>query len=244
MPATPLLNDKVRIYDGDDFSINSLTIGRNGNTIENVADDLIINIKNAKVEFVYDGTTWQVFSDIGKSGYTGSQGVIGYTGSKGDIGYTGSAGGEGSIGEVAFFALNTPPAGWLKANGAAISRSTYSALFAAIGTTYGSGNGSTTFNLPDLRGEFLRGWDDGRGIDSGRGFASLQSHDIQSHTHGALAPINDVNNPASQGYPANDVHRGFRTTDRLGSTRTGLVQNTGGNETRPRNVALLACIKY
>jgi microcystin-dependent protein len=51
--------------------------------------------------------------------------------------------------------------GWLKCNGAAVSRSTYAVLFAAIGTLYGAGDGTTTFNLPDYRGEFLRGLDDG-----------------------------------------------------------------------------------
>ena len=57
--------------------------------------------------------------------------------------------------------------GWLKANGAAVSRTAYGDLFAKIGTVFGSRDGSTTFNLPDLRGEFIRGWDNGRGVDSG-----------------------------------------------------------------------------
>lgn len=77
-------------------------------------------------------------------------------------------------GQVAFFARSTAPTGWLKANGAAISRTTYAALFAAIGATFGAGDGSTTFNLPDLRGQFPRGWDDGRGVDAGRAFGSAQ----------------------------------------------------------------------
>lgn len=87
------------------------------------------------------------------------------------------------IGQVAMFAMGTPPSGWLKCNGAAVSRTAYADLFAKIGTTYGTGNGSTTFNLPDLRGEFPRGWDDGRGIDAGRALGSAQAGEIQSHTH-------------------------------------------------------------
>jgi microcystin-dependent protein len=87
------------------------------------------------------------------------------------------------VGEVAFFAMATPPSGWLKANGAAVSRVTYASLFAAIGTTYGSGDGINTFNLPDLRGEFLRGWDDGRGVDTSRTFGSAQSSQNLAHTH-------------------------------------------------------------
>jgi microcystin-dependent protein len=69
-------------------------------------------------------------------------------------------------GLISFFTMTSAPTGWLKANGAAISRTTYASLFGAIGTTFGAGDGSTTFNLPDLRGEFLRGFDDGRGIDA------------------------------------------------------------------------------
>lgn len=88
-------------------------------------------------------------------------------------------------GMIAAFARNTPPTGWMKANGAAISRTTYAALFAAIGTTFGAGDGATTFNLPDMRGEFLRGWDDGRGIDSGRAFGSFQDQAYLSHAHTA-----------------------------------------------------------
>jgi microcystin-dependent protein len=69
------------------------------------------------------------------------------------------------IGTVHFFAANTAPAGYLECDGSAVSRTTYSALFTRIGTTYGTGDGSTTFNLPDLRGRFLRGWDHGAGRD-------------------------------------------------------------------------------
>ncbi|WP_228368206.1 phage tail-collar fiber domain-containing protein, partial [Klebsiella pneumoniae] len=61
-------------------------------------------------------------------------------------------------GAVVHFARTTAPAGWLKANGTAVSRTAYAALFAAIGTTYGAGDGFNTFNLPDLRGEFIRGF--------------------------------------------------------------------------------------
>lgn len=85
-------------------------------------------------------------------------------------------------GAVMYFARSTAPNGWLKANGAAVSRTAYAALFAAIGTTYGAGDGRTTFNLPDLRGEFVRGWDDGRGIDSRRALGSAQSDAIRNIT--------------------------------------------------------------
>ncbi len=134
-------------------------------------------------------------------------------------------------GSVIYFAANAAPGGFLKANGAAVSRSTYATLFAAIGTTFGAGNGSTTFNLPDLRGEFIRGWDDGRGIDAARAFGSAQSQDIQSHTHG----VNWLGNLAGGGPGANVAGTG---------TGTATTTATGGSETRPRNIALLPCIKF
>nr|WP_288912130.1 phage tail protein [uncultured Pseudomonas sp.] len=88
-------------------------------------------------------------------------------------------------GLIAPFANSVIPAGWLKANGAAVSRSAYARLFSAIGTRFGVGDGSTTFNLPDARGEFIRGWDDGRNLDPGRVFGTRQATQNLSHTHTA-----------------------------------------------------------
>ena len=140
-------------------------------------------------------------------------------------------------GDIKYTARSTAPTGWLKADGDAVSRTTYAALFAAIGTTFGAGDGSTTFNLPDLRGEFIRGWDDGRGIDSGRELGSSQGQLIESHDHGmgSYKSIDaDVRKPITGGAELSNVGIGI-------AVRT---QATGGSETRPRNVALLACIKY
>ncbi len=69
------------------------------------------------------------------------------------------------IGMVGHFAVNSPPIGWLEANGASLLRASYPALFAAIGVSFGAVNGSE-FTLPDLRGEFIRGWDNARGADA------------------------------------------------------------------------------
>lgn len=134
-------------------------------------------------------------------------------------------------GEVATFAMNTAPSGWLKCNGAAVSRTTYADLYAAIGTTFGSGDGSTTFNLPDMRGEFARGWDDGRGVDTGRALGSSQGEAFKAHTHTQTETIfySDV-------FPGSKPIK-YATT---GTINTG---STGGAETRPRNIALLYCIK-
>jgi phage-related tail fiber protein len=137
---------------------------------------------------------------------------------------------------IAAFARSTAPAGWLKANGAAVSRTAYADLFSAIGTTFGSGDGFNTFNLPDLRGEFVRGWADGRNIDAGRVFGSAQGQLIESHDHG-MAPYKPINAEVLQ-----PVAVGAELSS-VGVGDTVRTQSTGGSETRPRNVALLYCIK-
>jgi phage-related tail fiber protein len=163
-------------------------------------------------------------------------------------------------GAVMDFAMSTAPAGWLKCNGAEINRVAYADLFAAIGTAWGAGNGTTTFRLPDLRGEFRRGWDDGRGIDFGRAFASAQSAAMQTHFHGTgqfVAETEDNwrvitrewagTSPARQLYGDSDRANPLVLVGGVGSTRdTGTTdaQLVSGSETRPRNIALLSCIKY
>ena len=79
--------------------------------------------------------------------------------------------------------VSNAPSGYLLANGSAVSRTTYSALFSAIGTTWGIGDGSTTFNLPDARGQFLRGLDNGRGVDPSRALGTTQASQNLLHTH-------------------------------------------------------------
>ena len=85
-------------------------------------------------------------------------------------------------GAVFCIAVATVPSGYLECNGQSVSRTTYAALFAIIGTQYGSSSGST-FKVPDLRGEFVRGFDNGRGADSGRQIGSHQSNNNAQHTH-------------------------------------------------------------
>lgn len=156
------------------------------------------------VEVVYNGTTWEANTESVLS----------------------------EVAQVAAYAQNTAPLGWLKCNGAAISRTAYARLFRAIGTTFGIGNGSTTFNLPDLRGEFIRGWADDRAVDTGRVFGSAQADELKAHTHSyGVDPIAGTGN-------------GTKASD--GSNIGGIdsTNSTGGTETRPRNVALLYCIKF
>ena len=162
-------------------------------------------------------------------------------------------------------AIATVPTGYLECNGAAVSRTTYSVLFGIIGTQYGAGDGSSTFNLPDLRGEFVRGFDHGRGVDSGRSIGSSQGDLFESHDHDADASANsNVSDPGHR-HPS----RGYGTDDDGGNQFTGSgnndlrnnaiedantgitvstnvsidVDNEGGAETRPRNIAMMYIIK-
>lgn len=158
-------------------------------------------------------------------------------------------------GTVIHFSRNTAPAGFLKANGAAVSRATYSDLFAVIGILFGSGDGVSTFNLPDLRGEFIRCWDDGWCIDPYRLLGSKQAQQVQKHKHvsfgeaypNQLWPFGSstkLNKMGSNGGLDFD-NRYFYTND--GTDTDDATPNASGvigNETRPRNMALLACIKY
>ena len=152
-------------------------------------------------------------------------------------------GGTGSpAGSVIYHAANTAPTGFLKANGAAVSRSTYAALFTAIGTTFGSGDGSSTFNVPDLRGEFMRGWDDSRGIDSGRSFGSSQTDEFEAHRH--VGGFAGVNSSAAFGVSSTSAGNINGQSGQSGSNHPNTSTVGGASETRPRNIALLACIKY
>jgi len=153
-------------------------------------------------------------------------------------------------GQVSFFAQSAAPAGWVKANGALLSRTVYLNLFAAIGTVFGAGDGSTTFGIPDLRGEFIRGWDDARGVDAGRVFGSTQLDALQNIT-GALNPMRatlGVTMVGSGAFQAagttafNDANSGAAGYYNVTFDASRVVRTA--TETRPRNVALLACIKF
>ena len=170
-------------------------------------------------------------------------------------------------GKIDWFAMPTPPVGWLKCNGALASRVLYPNLFLAIGTFWGAGDGSTTFGLPEIRGEFTRAWDDGRGIDSGRAFGSAQAADFLAHSHTGATDAQGGHNHQSgvvmtgtidgnAGYGM-AVAGGYANRITIGGFNAALVtstignhshnvstNNSGGAETRPRSVALLCCIKY
>ena len=152
------------------------------------------------------------------------------------------------VGDVKMCATSTVPDGWLECNGALLSRVTYSALFAKIGTMADIMVGPSEFRLPDARGEFIRGWDHGRGVDVNRQLGSQQrsthllvdNDDAQSV--GAISQL--MNSLETMGYePATltgnlSIHYGQNAVGSFGSgaefSRT----------IRPRNIALMFCIKY
>ncbi len=162
------------------------------------------------------------------------------------------------VGTVIWFAGSTAPTGYLKCNGDAIPNGTgsvqsissnYSALYAIVGA-----------NIPDIRGEFIRGWDDGKGTDSGRAIRSTQTDQNESHTHIATSTVTDPGHnhtytkPINMDYAEHDQNEvsnpnNWDSSATTASNTTGISVSTsnatqGGNEARPRNIALLACIKY
>lgn len=144
-------------------------------------------------------------------------------------------------GAVFDMATTTVPSGYLECDGTAISRTTYAALFAAIGTTWGSGNGTTTFNLPDFRGYFRRGWSHGSSVDSGRAFGTTQTDAFQGHIH-TTGPSPTVG--TGGGYT------GVTGVTATPTTQTGAPISDGSNgtprtapETRPVNIAVMTVIK-
>jgi microcystin-dependent protein len=165
-------------------------------------------------------------------------------------------------GAVMPFAMNSAPTGWLAANGTAVSRSTYAALFSAIGTTYGAGDGSTTFALPDLRGYFVRGSGINGDLTEAGTFGAKQADEFKSHLHagrtGNDSPdhahtFNDYYQKATgvkgSGTGAGWQEGGFTTPNGTAGANTRhqhdfTTNSQGGTETRPKNIAMLYCIKF
>jgi microcystin-dependent protein len=135
-------------------------------------------------------------------------------------------------GSIVMYAANAAPSGWLECNGASIDRTTYAALFTAIGTTFGSVSGSV-FNVPDLRGHFVRGWDNSRGVDSGRAFGSSQANQVGPHAHTATTTTSGSfsGTAASDGDHTHTVPLTFLGTN-VGGTNT-ILSSGGSNDQTP-----------
>lgn len=120
--------------------------------------------------------------------------------------------------------------GWLMCDGALVERSKYPRLFSALGTVHGDGDGTTTFGLPDLRGLFLRGLDDGRGLDPNRRLGTRQDDAVQPHTH------KFGNRNANQ--PGTNHAVWFATNNPDPSIGRFDTEANDGPETRPKNLAV------
>ncbi len=172
-------------------------------------------------------------------------------------------------GSIGYFANITPPNGYLECNGQAVNRTFYAELFNAVSTLYGIGDGSTTFNLPDLRGEFVRGLDDGLGVDNdaARTIGSAQQGTVMWYDSDPIFTVSTIN---MTGGVTDAAARNFAGLDKTIEsnwpnayiTWTGVPNSLpistngpavhGGalgdfgviGTSRPRNIALLPCIKY
>ncbi len=173
--------------------------------------------------------------------------VLVFTDDEGNDTVLGAGGGGGGsaavIGSIVPWPSDTPPAGWFECDGQELDRVVYADLFAVIGTTYGDGDGVNTFNLPDLRGEFLRGFDNGAGNDpdagsrtdrgdgtTGDNVGTKQADEFGSHNHSFEYQQLDetgTNNPVS---------------NIQGTGNTEFTTSEGGSETRPRNVYMMFII--
>ena len=190
----------------------------------------------------------------------------------GNVTYANTISSSNFVGMIAYFASSNAPSGWLACDGSMVSRTTYASLFNIIGISWAiSGQfypANDTFPLPDLRGEFFRGWDRSRGIDTGRNLISIQNASMVDHSHSGTTDVSSfphthnsdwkefyggdiVNDDGSFQYCATPYSTQISTTTSSSTDTshthtyvTGNPNTGGGTETRPRNVALLACIKY
>lgn len=155
------------------------------------------------------------------------------------------------VGSTIWVNATTAPAGFVKENGALLARATYPALYAYAAASgnivseatwsagnrgaFSTGDLSTTFRIPDSRGEFVRGFDDGRGIDAGRVLGADQADSLKDHTH-----LYDKGNSTTGG----TVGAGVAWENGWTATASGSPSTGAATETRPRNHAKLACMKY
>ncbi len=184
---------------------------------------------------------------IGPQGPQGIQGPVGATGPRGPQGIQGPVGPTGPAGTPDSRTLVSPGTivfharpetwgvnGYLVCCGAWVNKSSYQNLYNNIGGRWGEN--ATGFALPDLRGNFIRGWDPGVGVDPGRGYGTIQGDELRSHTHSYYYRIPEV------GASDYSIPMGPSQTNRY--TNWVTTGATGGSETRPRNIALTAYIKW
>lgn len=138
----------------------------------------------------------------------------------------------GEIKQLAYPRIPTLPAGVeiLPCDGRALSRTTYSSLFSLIGTTFGAGNGSTTFNIPDYRGVVIRGWDGGSGRDAGRAFGTIQQGGVPQHSHELSGTTSDQSNSHTHDRGTMNITGNFPLNSEQGYLGGAFYRSTTGNK--------------
>ncbi len=239
LPSEPRENDVVAVCDiGGNFQSYPVTVGRNSLLINGSGSDYILSGSNAVTMFRYTGNSygWKVE-------YYGSAVAHSHAGLL-------------PTGSVIWYLTEDDtviPDGYVVADGSSLNKTTYAALYSVIGSMYGGG--TATFVLPDLRGEFIRGYDGGRGIDADRVLGSSQGFAMEDITgemimkqlsptgriimsaSGAFSVVTTTTTASSVAYGAVDY-----PTSAVQFNASNVV--TTATETRPRNVALIPLMKY
>lgn len=160
---------------------------------------------------------------------------------------------RGPVGSIIYTGSLTVPAGYLYADGSAVSRTQYGKLFSLVGSAYGVGDGTSTFNLPDLRGIFIRGaGTNATGATAGYAgtLGAAQADQFQAHGHAMSAYGSNINGQYNDTTTAvnSGANRFGLLTGQTATTPLDLGTGAGapryGNETRPANVAMAAYICY
>jgi microcystin-dependent protein len=167
-----------------------------------------------------------------------------------------------SSGMVCAFAMTGVPSGWLYCDGSAVSRTSYAVLYTAIGTTWGVGDGSTTFNVPDLRGAFLRGTGTAgvSGDYVGPSLGGYQNDQNASHTHsfsattGSAGSYSKCAGPGGGGWNSGCIvgegryadggYTNYTTAANHTHSVSGTTGSSGSTEARVYNRGVQYCIKY
>ena len=154
------------------------------------------------------------------------------------------AGAANPAGAVQFFARSTAPDGWIVCDGRAVNRTTYAALFAAIGETYGAGNGTTTFNVPNLIGRFAEGATSGVGQSVAAGLPDIQGR-LSGLENAEPGRSTFTGAFASTGATGNGPD-GYNTDDHIVEFKASRYNAIYGrsNTVQPASVRLLPCIKF
>lgn len=222
---------------------------------------LVYNLYDDNLYFGSD-TQWVTVSNAGwlsrlvPGGGSAGQALTKSSPSNYDVTWSSVGGGgiiaidQNPIGSIIAWPADTTPTGFLECNGQAISRTTYADLFGVIGVTYGDGDGSTTFNVPDYRGYFLRGYDGSAGVDPdktsrtdrgdgtvGNNVGTKQEDEFEAHTH----PATKAHYSSLQGTVTNYFQAAGPSYT---TTANPALGSQGGNETRAKNIYVKFCIKY